>query len=124
MRVFFLFKLEQNASIMHSIVEIFYTISCIEPELLSKSDFTSNTGLAFGKIFDYVYREENDENNKVENDRSDAKKLQTPWSSVFKLYVNTQTHLLSSLKYNFVSESIMFIGSYFEAMIQVKSISF
>jgi hypothetical protein len=107
---------------MHSIVEIFFAISCIEPEMLSKSDFTSNTGLAFGKIFDFVYREENNENKRLEENEDNAhKKHQAPWSNVFKLYVNTQAQLLSSLKYNFVSESIMFIGSYFEAMVQVRS---
>ena len=86
---------------------MFYAFVLIEPEILSHSEFINHTCLSFGKVFQYIHQNE-------------KKKNETDfWLDVLHLYLHIQTILLKSLKYNFIDKSILFIGSFYETMIQV-----
>ncbi len=104
-------------------MEVFYTFSLLEPEILSNSDFTSNTCLIIGKLFEYSFQ------NKIPSETYGHKKNIVPvrnenskiWCDALRLYINIQTLLLNKLKYNFLSDSILFVGSYYEVMVQVST---
>lgn len=43
----------------------------------------------------------------------------TKWSQVLRLYVNIQSLMLTKLKYNYLKDSLLFFGTYYETMVQV-----
>jgi hypothetical protein len=45
----------------------------------------------------------------------------TQWSQVLRLYVNIQSLMLTKLKYNYLKDSLLFFGTYYETMVQVIS---
>lgn len=102
---------------MFSIMEMFYTFATNEPEILLKSDFTSNTCLKFDKTFEHLMSYGGDEMDI--NDKLKTENIKYIWSEVLRLYINIQTLLLKKLKYNFINEAELFIGSYNEIMMQV-----
>ncbi len=118
----------ENSSIIFSIMEIFYAFSQFEPEILSNSGFTSNTCLIVGKLFEYAFHSETHGEPQLPHKprhrtvlvRSENSKT---WGDTLRLYINIQTLLLNKLKYNFLSDSILFIGSYYELMVQVIPLS-
>ena len=82
--------------------------------MLSNSEFTQNTCLSFGKVFEYIKIFEENRNLVNEN--------KSMWFDVLRLYLHIQTILLKSLKYNCIEKSILFIGSFYETIIQVRII--
>ncbi len=104
-------------------MQTFYTFSKLEPEILYNSDFTSNTCLIAAKLFEFSFHYE------VQNEVYGQKLKQKTvliknensilWCDTLRLYINIHTLLLNKLKYNFLSDSILFVGSYYELMVQV-----
>jgi hypothetical protein len=50
---------------------------------------------------------------------NDPAKSTLTWSNSLRLYINIQTILLKKLKYNYLNDSIIFFGSFYESFIQV-----
>ena len=90
-------------------MEMFYAIVLIEPEILSNSEFIQHTCLSFGKVFQYINIHENSK-------KVDESVL---WLDVLRIYLNIQTILLKCLKYDFIEKSILFVGSFYETLVQV-----
>ena len=93
---------------------MFYAFVLIEPEILSHSEFIQHTCLSFGKVFQYI--------NVLENNKKSEKEESVLWLDVLRIYLNVQTILLKCLKYNFIEKSILFVGSFYETLVQVTNI--
>jgi hypothetical protein len=105
----YLNKTSTSTTILFSIFEILLTISRKQPDLLIRTDFTANTCLLFSKVFEYIFTNiDNKDQLNTEN-----------WLNILKLYLTIQTSLLEHFKYNYLKNSILLMGSYYEHMIQV-----
>ena len=113
------FLREKNSNLVFSVFELFLSFAETQLDHLIKSNFNSNTCLLANLLFEYSL---NTPANTVLSKQAETTtpKTNVLWTNVLCLYIDIQTVLLMRSKYKYLNDSILFFGSYYEAMIQVK----
>lgn len=105
-------KVRENSELLASIDDMFFTFAKIQTEHLAKSDFNTRTCLVAGKLFEHAF---------TRMQPSDVEmRTRSKCSHSLRAYINTQTLLLAKLKYKYLKDSLLFFGTYYETMVQVK----
>jgi hypothetical protein len=92
-----------------------FTLANKQVDYLIKSDFNSLTCLLIGKLFEYSSSEQTDKIKELEKEKFGL----VTWSNVLCLYFDIQAVLLKNLKYLYLKDTIIFFGSYYEAIASV-----
>lgn len=95
---------------------MFFTFAKVKTDHLAKSDFNTRTCLLAGKLFEHTFLRITSPSNNIE-----PKTNKNKWSQSLRVYINTQTLLLTKLKYNYLKDSLLFFGTYYETMVQVRA---
>lgn len=113
------FLREKNSNLVFSVFELFLSFAETQVDHLIKSNFNSNTCLLVNHLFEYSL---NTPANTILSKQAETTtpKTNVLWTNVLCLYIDIQTVLLMRSKYKYLNDSILFFGSYYEAMIQVK----
>lgn len=111
------FVREKNSNLVFSVFEFFLSFAETQVDHLIKSNFNSNTCLLANLLFEYSLNTPQDAVLKKQNDSTT--KTNVLWTNVLCLYIDIQTILLMKSKHKYLKSSILFFGSYYEAMIQV-----
>jgi hypothetical protein len=111
------FLREKNSNLVFSVLEFFLSFAETRVDHLIKSNFNGNTCLLINLLFEYSL---NTPTSSSLNKQSEITiKTNVLWTNVLCLYIDIQTILLMKSKYKYLNDSILFFGSYFEAMVQV-----
>ena len=111
------FLREKNSNLVFSVLEFFLSFAETRVDHLIKSNFNGNTCLLINLLFEYSL---NTPTSSSLNKQSEiTTKTNVLWTNVLCLYIDIQTILLMKSKYKYLNDSILFFGSYFEAMVQV-----
>jgi hypothetical protein len=113
------FLREKNSNLVFSVFELFLSFAETQVDHLIKSNFNNNTCLLVNLLFEYSL---NTPANTILSKQAETTtpKTNVLWTNVLCLYIDIQTVLLMRSKYKYLNDSILFFGSYYEAMIQVK----